>query len=197
MASAIKDTAHGLSARALFIDQFRGRKVVTGILDSLTSRVQAVENSIFDVINLRMLDLATFAQLDSVGDLVGEPRLGRADTAYREAIRLRIRVERSQGRAEDVIQVVSLATSNNFLYREMYPAGFQVDTFNIQASYELQRQIGQTRAVGVRGVIMSSNWASSNNFVYGTGYGTVANAKGFGSVYDATVGGKFVSSQNT
>lgn len=190
-----KVATHGTEARALLIDQFRGQFVVQGILDTITSRIQELEDSIFDVIELRQLDNAEGTQLDFVGDLVGELRKGRADGAYREAIRLRIRVSRSQGRAEDVMQVVSLATNGDFIYTEVYPAGIEVQAYDVPAAKELQFQIKETRPAAVRGMLISSNWSASENFVFGSVYGAVTGESGFGSVSDPTIVSKMTSAQ--
>ncbi len=193
----VQEADHSGTGLALLIDQFRGQHSVRGILNSFLSQVQEVEDATFAVISGRILDAAVDAQLDSLGDLVGEPRKGRSDTDYREAIRLRIRVNRSNGRAEDVIDVVRIATSGALIYNEYYPAGFEVDAFGLASPRELQKLIGQTRAVAVRGVLVSSTTPANQNFVYGSVYGAAVGQKGFGSSYDAAVGGRLVSAQDT
>ncbi len=192
----VQETDHAGTGRALLIDQFRGQHAIRGILGSLMAQVQEIEDATFETIAGRILDGASDAQLDSLGDLVGETRQGRGDTEYREAIRLRIRVNRSQGRAEDVIQVASISTEGVYLYREFYPAGFEVDAFDLPAPRTLQGLIKETRAVATRGILVSSNWPTSENFVYGSVYGAVTGENGFGSVYDGSLVSKFTSSQD-
>lgn len=190
-----KNTKHVTEARELIIDQFRGRRVIQGILDAVVGETQALEDATFDVIMKRLLTDATDAQLDSLGDLVGEPRLARDDDPYRAAILLRIRVNRSQGKAEDIIQTAAIYTDNDFAYVEIYPAGFYVSAFDIEAAAIFRRMLGQAKAAGTRGVLVSSDWSADENFVYGSVYGTVSNAKGFGSVYTSDIVSKFTSAQ--
>lgn len=77
---------------------------LNAFLAVLLKPVQVIENVFFDVIRARFLGHATGVQLDAIGRLVGEDRLGRLDDAvYRKAIRLRIYVNGSSGRPEDLI----------------------------------------------------------------------------------------------
>ncbi len=179
----VTETDHAGTGRAHLIDQYRGQHAIRGILGSLMSQVQLVEDAIFAMILGRILDNAVNAQLDSVGDLVGEKRQGRGDTEYREAIRLRIRVNRSQGKAEDIIRVADISTGGDFLYREFYPAGCEVTALDIPAPKTLQGVIKQTRAATTRGILISSNWPVAQDFVWDSVYGGVPDAYGFNSVY--------------
>lgn len=79
---------------------------LNAFLAALLRPLQVVENVFFDVIRARFLGHATGAQLDAIGHLVGEDRLGRLDDAvYRKAIRIRILVNGSSGRPEDLIAI--------------------------------------------------------------------------------------------
>jgi len=175
---------HKTDARALFTDQFRGRKVLQGLIDSYCVAIQAVETMLWQVINSRTLATATGDQLDQIGKIVGEARQSRVDTNYRAAIQLRIRVNRSNGEAEDVIQVSTLALGvAPFLYTEVYPAGFYVTALNLTAATALAlgTAIQKSRAAGTRGELIYSTWATANNFVENSRAGGAALAKGFGS----------------
>lgn len=167
MSVPTQNTTHVDEARALIIDQFRGRRVIQGILDAFVGQAQDLENATFDVILKRLLLNAADAQLDSVGDLVGEPRDGRTDEPYRAAIQLRVRVNRAQGRAEDVIQVVNLYpnASPTFTYTEPYPAGFEVQAYDVVAPNVLVRAVSQSRAAGTKGNLITSDWSYADTFL--------------------------------
>lgn len=175
---------HVAEARALLTSAFNGKTVIQGMLDSYIGGVQSLEIAIFDVIELRLLDNATDAQLDTLGALVGETRQGRDDSTYREAIRLRIRVNRSQGRAEDVIQVAKIATDDNFTYTEVFPAGWEVETFDTVAPNTVAHLLGQTKAAGTRGVLVYTMWPFSETFRWASVYGGTDTPDYFGSTYD-------------
>ena len=190
---------HKTDARALFTDQFRGRKVLQGLIDSWCVAIQAVETMLWQVINARTIANAVGDQLDKNGALVGEARQGRNDANYKPAISLRIRVNRSNGEAEDVLQVLTLAqTVSSFLitYLEVYPAGFYVTAFNLAIIPTIARAIGKARAAGSRGVLVTSNWLPATNFEFGsTVGGAVAGQLGFSDKVSSTLTSKFVSAQ--
>jgi hypothetical protein len=184
MTVAVEVLDHQASARALLTDMFRGKPVIEGLLDSFTGQVQELEVAVFDVILLRLLPNAALAQLDTLGALVGEPREGRSDTDYREAIKLRIRVNRAQGKAEDVIHTASISTDHNFQYDEWFPAGWEVTSFNIPSPNSLARLLGEAKAAGTRGTLVSSIWPVDENFVWDSVYGGVSPTPGqYNTVY--------------
>jgi len=79
---------------------------LNAFLRALLRQVQYAEDAFYSVILSRFIGYASGVQLDAIGRLVGEARLGRSDDAeYRSAIRLRIFVNGSSGRPEDIIYV--------------------------------------------------------------------------------------------
>lgn len=160
------NTSHTAQALALLIDQFKGRPVIEGILASWTNRVQELEDALVAVAVSRLLGSAVDAQLDSLGDLVGEARKGRSNDIYREAIRLRVKVNRANGKAEDVIQTVNIATLGaDFDYREIYPAGFEIEALPLPAPQSTATLIKQTRSAGVKAVLISGTWDAGDYFI--------------------------------
>jgi hypothetical protein len=122
----------------------------------------------WSIITNRILDNnPTGDQIDKIGGLVGEARLGRDDAPYLAAVKLRIRVNRSQGRAEDVIQVANLITSNA-QYSEPAVASFLLQTYNIDGSTveTLLRLLGQTKLGGSRGFVWYSTWPVNYDATY-------------------------------
>ena len=79
---------------------------LNAFLAALLRQVQKAEDALKAVIQERFLGFASGDNLDAIGRLVGEPRLGRLDdNVYRKAIRLRIYVNGSSGRPEDLMEV--------------------------------------------------------------------------------------------
>lgn len=121
---------------ALFIDQFKEKPRLEAWTRSFLDRCQDIENVLWDVIELRQLDndvdltrRAFGAQLDTLGRLVGQPRISADDEIFRLFIRVRVRVNRSKGQSTDIIAVVRLATSDqDCQVRDMYPASIVVET---------------------------------------------------------------------
>lgn len=156
-----KETAHVAVGLKLLIEQFRNTTTLPKFLAVYLRRFQDLENVTWDVINKRLLGVAVGNQLDMLGDLVGEPRLGRNDTDYRSAVTLRIRVNRSQGRAEDVIDVADLASAETASYYEYDPAGFAVEIYNATSPLVVARMLYATKAVGTGGALVFTNWATT------------------------------------
>jgi len=135
---------------------------VQKLLSVLLAPIQALEAVAWDVINLRILDNASGDGLDQLGAIVGESRDARSDTDYRAAIRIRIRVNRSQGKAEDVIAVATLAAVNSTpAYTESYPAGWEVVINNLPGGLQIARLLGLTKAAGTAGILSYTDSASA------------------------------------
>jgi len=124
------NTAHETEAAGRLTSMFASRTVITGLVKAYAARVQALENTIWDVIGARSLSGSGIA-LDFLGALVGEPRRARADSLYRKALAVRIMINRSTGRIKEVLRIidaVSRYTSGalTWAYWESPPAGFSV-----------------------------------------------------------------------
>lgn len=89
----------------------QGKPRIASIVYAFGVQLQELETAIFDVIEDRALDVATNAQLEALGRIVGEPRYGRTDTQYRLAIRGRILANRSNGNWSDLLKLLELMRS--------------------------------------------------------------------------------------
>jgi hypothetical protein len=99
-------------------------------------QIQELETMWFELINERTMDTAVGVQLDGLGDIVGEERFGRNDDDYRVAIKGRIRLNLSNGTAEDIVAVIrsQLGEYTVELSEDSFPAHFEAflaDTINI------------------------------------------------------------------
>jgi hypothetical protein len=83
---------------------------LNAILSALLTQVQKAESALTTTIVSRFLGHAQGVQLDAYGRLVGEARLGRSDDDFRKGIRLRIFVNGSNGRPEDLIYITRQLT---------------------------------------------------------------------------------------
>lgn len=109
--------------RLLFQFQGTNQPTIQRIVRSYACQAQQLEQVFLDLCVERALDDAEGAQLDGLGDIVGEPRRGRDDTDYRAAIRARIRINKGIANIEDILLVFTqaLATSG-FILTEPVPA---------------------------------------------------------------------------
>lgn len=158
MSLPVYESAHVAKGLALLLQQWRSSPKLMGILATYLRQFQTLENVTWDVINSRMLDTAVGAQLDMLGDLVGEARRGRSDIDYRAAVKLRIRVNRSQGTAEDVIDVARQGGGVTPLYRQYPNFTWEIELLNPAAPYTVAQMLYQTKAAGSNGYLLYTNW---------------------------------------
>jgi hypothetical protein len=111
------------------ISQFQGKENLEKILFVISKQIQEIEDTIRDLRLFRAIDTAEGAQLDQLGDLVGEPRIERTDTQYRDAIKFRIFVNTSKGRYEEIITfILQVTDAENVIITEHFPAKLSITT---------------------------------------------------------------------
>jgi hypothetical protein len=157
-----QETEHVAKALALLTDQFRDKARIQGLVGSIVAPLQDLEDVAFDVLAALRLDTAVGYWLDRLGAIAGERRKGRGDDEYRAAIRLRIRINRSEGTAEDLIDVARLAFPTAFrrTYREGYPASFEIEALDVEPSEVTPGAdaLRRTRDGGVQGTLIFTTW---------------------------------------
>ena len=90
-------TDHAEQAAAKLLGQFRAKPRLAGLVRSLVDGLQVIENAAWDIAEGRPLAVATGATLDAYGTLVGFPRAGLTDEAYRAVLRGVIAENNSDG----------------------------------------------------------------------------------------------------
>lgn len=110
-------------AQKLLLEQFRYKPNIDAILQSYIDPFQELEYKIYEVQILTLLQNATGIQLDNIAEYVGLLRNGLDDNEYRQAIRTKIILNRSNGDLETVITGVKFITGDEFCrVVETYPA---------------------------------------------------------------------------
>lgn len=183
-----KVTTHVAEAKALLISQFRGRPVIEGLLSSWVGPLQELENVLWDIIDKRILDDAVDAQLDTLGKLVGEKRAGRDNDRYRASIRVRIRVNRSKGRAEDILQVARLLDASA-TYLEYRFLAWEVDILGTPYGGDFIRLLAQAKAAASYGVLHTSTSPRSEIMRWDSRAGTLGAGHKWSSAHGTTTGG--------
>lgn len=226
MAYPTVDNNHNTEAQALFTDHYRNQVVIPALLKGYMAKVQELETVFWSIINSFLLaNNPTGDQLNSIGSIVGAPRGSLNDADYLAAIRLQIRVNRSQGLANDIIAVGSLAcgttgTYHNYVENDpqtatayqnplfvhifttynsaIYGASYVVELLQLPSPLIVAGQLAQTRAVGVYGVLHYTTWAPGNDFLFISRYGGKPAGQGaWGSRYTGSVGGNLVAAAVT
>lgn len=206
------DAKHVNEAVARIVQQYQGKPLFRGLISLLAGRMQSVEDAAILLLFYRWLATATSAQLDVIGKIVGQPRLGYGDAQYLIQIQSRILANNSSGTINDLYGVVTpilpilsddghggFAPSTSSSIVEFQPAAFE---YTVTADFmgDGLGVIGQalanlcsyfiriTRAAGVYGVFRWSPDIPGNCFSTATGPGM-----GLSNVGGGAGGGKLSS----
>lgn len=85
---------------------------VKKLLRSLCLPFQSIEDALQQLESERSVDTSIGAQLNTIGNIVGEEREGEGDDDYRRRIRGRIAVNRSKAGIGDIIRVTQLVLAD-------------------------------------------------------------------------------------
>lgn len=153
-------TDHRAEAVALLTDKWRDKTNVKGVLRALVKPYDALETATFEIIENRVLDNAAGVWLEAWGRVVGEGRGGRSDADYRFGIKIRLRILRSKGRAEDIIEIANLL-DETATYIEYAPLAWEVEIYETSYGGTIIRALTQAKAAASYGVLLTSEWEGS------------------------------------
>jgi hypothetical protein len=158
-------TDHADRAVARLAKQHRGKTRTEALVRALAGTTQAVENALLQLLAERTLSAAAGAQLDQLGAIVGVERGVLDDAAFRVRINTQIRINRSSGTGNDILEVFRLVlpAANGLELIEEFPAAFRLVISNALPIYEEDAValIRATRAAGVRGLVQ---WSTASPF---------------------------------
>lgn len=168
MAEMGKQFAHRTVALSLLPGQFENSnnlRALVGTLVGTDHAVQELEDVFWDLYSRRWLWIAEGAQLDGLGDLLGEPRASEDDEEYRDLLYLAILVNVSQGEPERIIEATLRATDGSEVHLiEKQPATVEVFALGLTKTAWITR-IAKVACGGVRTILVAS--PSANPFVFG------------------------------
>ena len=125
---------YATEARQRLVGRIHEKPLVGALASALPIQLSIAELVFDQLKNERGIDSAIGVQLDRLGEIVGELRLGRSDDAYRRALRLRIFINISKGRPSDLIYALKESTQASVVqYLEAYPASVYLYTSGFDA----------------------------------------------------------------
>lgn len=137
--------------------QFQNKPKIISFLTGVLNQIQESEDSKFDLLNGASIYTAVGQRLDVCGAIVGEPRLGKTDGEYRNAILQRVAINTSNGTPNKLLQVLQILTgAGTVRLWEHYPANVILYSNNVDGDMDAVRETLQTAspaAVGNIGVI--------------------------------------------
>lgn len=108
---------HVAEALALLIEQYKRKDHIRSLLDSYVEQIQILEGVAYDVWEKFLLDFAEGEQLDVLGRIVQEERGEKSDEQYRSFIKARIAINRSNGRIEEILNILRLVSTAGVVFR--------------------------------------------------------------------------------
>lgn len=92
------------------LEQFKDKPNIEAVLTSYLEQTNDLEDVYESLLNERSISTAVGSQLDLLGALVNEPRLGRSDSVYRLAILTRIGINNSEGTPNQILSLLKNIT---------------------------------------------------------------------------------------
>ncbi len=155
-------------ALALLLSQFKDTIRVKALIASYVQQLQELENAAWDLYRSRFIDEATFAQLDLLGALVGQPRNGQEDLTYRKYIKLRIFINKASGLSDEVLYVLQavMPGAADIMLTSTPPASFTLSftTADLDLLDVLVDLIDSTKAAGVGSSLVYSDASDATLF---------------------------------
>lgn len=147
---------HLAEALAVLLSQYRDKTRIVALVGALIAGVQTLEDTAFDVLVGTTFDVATEGTLDQWGVILGEPREDLDDGGYRDLLRAKLQVLRSNGTVPAVIRtwIAMNPDADEAWYRTAYPAGYRLHLQHDVALTDTQlarllRLMDQVRPAGV------------------------------------------------
>lgn len=106
-------------ALARLATQYQGKPNIEALLVALVQGVQDLEDAINGVRSAQSISGALAiggVPLDALGDLLGQAREGRDDDSYARHISARIAIQKSRGRADDILRIARAILPDTVAY---------------------------------------------------------------------------------
>jgi hypothetical protein len=188
-ADDIEDFDHETLGQARLIWQYRGDQPrVQAWLATFLAQLQSIEDVSLEVLVGRWPLTAIGAQLDDLGKIVGQDRLGMTDDQYRLFILARILINRGNGRIEEINDILAILGAPVINSVEFFPAELRFSIAGIAEGSLIGSLIGEAKAGGVTLRWVWSDEAEEDTFQMAATIGADdTNVKsGFGDLTEAT-----------
>jgi len=169
-------TDHVPRALSRLAQQYRGKPKLAGTVTVLAKQIQEIEDMLFSIL-AETVDQAVGAQLDVLGRIVGEERLGDPDSNYRLRIKAGILLNVSSGTPEELLAIFRLLTSDLpgavVQFEEQYPAALVVRILRVRINSPstFAGILQAAKDAGVRALLELSSGGSGNGFCFQGGIG--------------------------
>ena len=187
-------TDHEKRAFNRFLEQWKNKPNMGKTIRALVGGYDEMETMFFQIRDETFdIDASIGVQLDVLGIIVGQKRLGFDDDFYRILLRARIGINISEGEPERIISTAKILTGATFLHymnlRDGEVAIGTDGTIDVVTKDFLLKNLQKVLMGGVR-LDYVATYELGEAFAF-SGINATATAKGFGDSVDALAGGKF------
>lgn len=198
----VENLNHVAEALGRLIEEFKGLPRIEELLSIYVGQVQELEVAVFDLLTERTLDTAVGSQLDALGSIVGQERLGFSDDGFRTFIRARIKVNLSDGRADELLEILALISdpaegTPSILHTEYPPAEFHIQVLSDIGTLDPALAfllLTEAKPAGVRFLFIYSTEPAAEQFTLDDDTTlTLDSALGLGDTITPASGGKLTS----
>jgi len=192
--------SHCDSAFARLLAQYQDSPLLKALICSYLHPNQDNDDAILEVYRVLDVDNATGFMLDLLGKIVGERRGDRGSTTFRNAIKTRILINKSQGRIPDLIGIASLFNSipdeagASVRIGEVQPFRIEVriDRTPINPPHETDSRLRRAKAGGValQTIVLTGARTRAFRLSRAADYPEANTLEGLGWTGDATYGGR-------
>lgn len=167
-------TDHVARAQARLLGSLRSLESYRSMVEIETTGIQGIEDAFWQMVG-DSIDVATGAQLDVWGRIVGQDRDGRTDEVFRAWIRVRFTVLRSGGTGDAIVSAfMQLAPECTVTLIEEFPASIRVVLAGVPPAAplaDLAGILGAAKAGGVRAILEFLVTFGAETFTLDTGPG--------------------------
>ncbi len=196
-----KEDDHAGLALTRPLTEYQGLPRFEAYLTAIVNLIQPLEDLGWQLLQERYLDdLSTTPagtgaigeQLDGLGEIVGEPRNDKEDEEYRTFLRVRILVNNSDGKMEQLIDILELIEFETIKIKEKFPAHLNVYVTEAVYPLETARFMGEAKAAGVSLHFIFTGQAAADTFSLSSSYNSkeTSATTGLGYTKDGVTGGK-------
>jgi len=111
-----KITNHAEQALNRLLEQYKGKTNLINFIQVYLKQVQDIEDSLEDFDKLLDIGESSGQQLDEIGDIVVQPRLGNTDERYRILLYTKIGINTSKGESPKVIEIFKILTEADHVH---------------------------------------------------------------------------------
>jgi hypothetical protein len=175
--------------------QYKEKPRLEAVLSAFLTQVQELENAFYQLWTRRLLQTATGKNLDTLGQILDEPRAGRSDANYRAILAVKILAISSDGQAEQLYSIARAMVGESIplSLTEYFPGAVLLQVlgpFPLSVE-EAFRILSRAKAAGVRLSLVYLLTEADEAFTMGAVGDPPSALLGFGNTLDAGAGGAF------